>query len=164
MSAAKKTDREREEIVEAVLAGLCEGRSVTETVKARKDWGVSPGTVRGWMLTHEAWMARYQEARKLMGNALAEEAVQVARESSRHSNAEDRLLIETLKWAASKANPAEYGDKQTVEHQGAQVLSVRIVEEDGPTLTRGQTERMALEAGVMALTTPLLPAQKNEDE
>jgi hypothetical protein len=42
------------------------------------------------------------------------------------------VLIETLKWAAAKANPVEYGEKQTVEHQGAQTLSVKIVEDDAP--------------------------------
>jgi hypothetical protein len=42
------------------------------------------------------------------------------------------VLIETLKWAAAKANPVEYGEKQTVEHQGSQTLSVKIVEDDAP--------------------------------
>jgi hypothetical protein len=42
------------------------------------------------------------------------------------------LLVDTLKWAASKASPTEFGDKQLVEHQGAQEITVRVVEEDVP--------------------------------
>ena len=68
----------------------------------------------------------------LMGQAFAEEALHIARESTTSTTALDRVLIDTLKWAAAKANPSEYGEKQTVEHQGAQTLQVRIVEDDAP--------------------------------
>ncbi|MBU6367906.1 MAG: hypothetical protein KJT01_16955, partial [Gemmatimonadetes bacterium] len=76
---------------------------------------------------------RYQRMKTMMGQAMAEEAIRVARESTSQTTATDRVLIETLKWAASKANPAEYGEKQTVEHQGSQQLQVKIVEEGGPS-------------------------------
>lgn len=105
---------------------------------AAKAQGVASGTVRQWFARDEAWRGRYREARLIQGQAMAEEAVRIAREATNYSTSVDKLLIETLKWAAAKANPAEYGEKQTVEHQGSQQLQVKIVEEEGvPRQVRG---------------------------
>lgn len=134
----------KETAVEQVLEAMAEGRTVKEAVEALA-LGVTPGTVRRWMSEREDWMERYVKAKKLLAYALAEEAIQVARESTNHSSAADRVLIETLKWAASKANPAEFGDRQTVEHQGAQTLTVKIVEEDVP-MRNSQAIRSAEQA------------------
>ena len=153
--------------VEQVLAWMAEGKTVKEGVE-QFGLGVTPGTVRRWMAEREEWMARYQQAKKLLAYALAEEAITVARESTNHSSAADRVLIETLKWAASKANPAEYGDRQTVEHQGAQTLQVKVVEEDMPVRQMRLTEmgKKAVESAVMsviALPPAVVNAQKDPD-
>lgn len=148
---------EREEAVEGVLRLMAEGKTVKEAVGALK-LGVTPGTVRRWMSEREEWMADYQRSKKLLAAALAEEAIQVARETTNHSSAADRLLIETLKWAAAKANPAEYGEKQTVEHQGAQTLQVKIVEDDAEVRNPSalpsalsSAEKGAITAGVLGV-------------
>lgn len=147
----------KQSAMEQVLALMAEGRTVKEATEQLK-LGVSPGTVRRWMAGDDAMMARYQQAKKLLAYALAEEAITVARESTNHSSASDRVLIDTLKWAAAKANPAEFGERQTVEHQGAQTLSVRVVEEDAP-----KTVRQAIESAVLAQTPVMLPALKSPD-
>jgi len=140
--------------VEQVLEAMAEGQTVKEAVD-KLALGVSPGTVRRWMSEREAWMAQYQQAKKLLAYALAEEAITVARESTNHSSAADRVLIETLKWAASKANPAEYGERQTVEHQGAQALTVKIVEDQAPI--RNEQAIRAAEQAVIHATEQSLP-------
>lgn len=155
---------ERAEVVEEVFAGMAEGKLLAETVrKLAVDRGVdlTPGQVRNWLVRDEGWFGRYQRMKALLGQALAEEAIGVARESTTHSTAVDRVLIETLKWAASKANPAEYGDRQVVEHQGAQKLEVRVVEESVPVrggrkareVGRSVEAQMAVEAGAMRMLT-----------
>ena len=147
----------KETAVEQVLEAMAEGQTVKEAVE-KLALGVSPGTLRRWMSEREAWMTRYHQAKKLLAYALAEEAITVARESTNHSSAADRVLIETLKWAASKANPAEYGERQTVEHQGAQALTVKIVEDVGPI--RNDQALRAVEQSILAPTqhsVPLLP-------
>ena len=102
-------------------------------------------------------MGRYQQTKKLLAAALAEEAITVARESTNHSSAADRLLIETLKWAAAKASPAEYGERQTVEHQGAPVLQVKIVEDEAPTRQAlSSAEKGAVTAGVLGTQALLI--------
>jgi hypothetical protein len=128
-------EEERVAVVERVLEGMAEGHTLSETVKAVSSALGEPltaGLVRRWIVAEEAWFQRYQRTKTMLGQAFAEEAILVARESTSSTTAMDRVLIETLKWAAAKANPVEYGEKQTVEHQGAQTLSVKIVEDDAP--------------------------------
>ena len=146
---------DKTETVEAVLGLMAEGKTVKEAGGALK-LGVTAGTVRRWMSEREDWMGRYQQTKKLLAAALAEEAITVARESTNHSSAADRLLIETLKWAAAKASPAEYGERPTVEHQGAPVLQVKIVEDEAPTRQAlSSAEQGAIGAGILG-TPPLV--------
>mgnify|MGYP003337512761 FL=1 len=148
----------RAEILEAVLAGMSEGKTVADVARAEK---VSPGTVRQWIADDEAIFARYQRMRPLLGASFAEEAVRVARDTRNENVPVDRLLIETLKWAAAKNAPMEYGEKQTVEHQGAQELRVKVVEEDAPTPVRaGATAVAVMQEGMrIALPAPEMPRQ-----
>ena len=170
MATAKSgyTDAEKAEIVEEVLNGMAEGQTVQDTVKVRqkafwkagKDSPLTPGMVRQWMRAREDWWSRYQRMKPVLGQALAEEAIRVARDSTGTTTAVDRVLIETLKWAAAKANPVEFGEKQTVEHQGAQTLQVKIVEEapevrNPEALERG-LERQIGNAIATAITTPVM--------
>jgi hypothetical protein len=117
--------------MEQVLARMAEGQTVADAV-ASLGLKISAGAVRQWFRREPEWTERYEQAKRLLAQAMAEEAIRVARDSTNHSSAADRLLIDTLKWAASKANPAEYGERQTVEHQGAQTLQVKIVEDEVP--------------------------------
>lgn len=148
----------KEEAVPAVLGAMAEGKTVKEAVKAL-NVGVTHGTLRRWIDERPEWVEGYQRAKKLLAAALAEEAITVARETTNHSSAADRLLIDTLKWAAAKANPAEYGERQTVEHQGAQTLQVKVVEEEAPKLTSETSRRIGAEVSslmVAQVVTPLL--------
>lgn len=128
-SVAGMSQEQRVAVMELTLEGMVSGKTLQDVVTGL---GYDPSIIRRWLADDGEWSAQYRKARLLQGQAMAEEAIRVARETSRSSNTEDKLLIETLKWAASKANPQEYGDKQTVEHQGAQTLSVKIVEDDAP--------------------------------
>lgn len=129
------SDEEKAEVVERVLAEMAEGKTLTETTfKIGKALGrsLSHGMVRRWIVANEDYFQRYEKTKSMLGQAFAEEAIKVARESTTATTAMDRVLIDTLKWAAAKANPREYGEKQTVEHQGAPTLQVKIVEDDIP--------------------------------
>jgi hypothetical protein len=157
------TDAQKAEIVEAVLEGMAEGHTLADTVKtfqktywkAGKDAPLTPGAVRNWIRFNDAWWAKYLKLKPMLGQALAEEAIRVARESTSHSTATDRVLIETLKWAAAKANPQEYGEKQTVEHQGAQTLQVKIVE-DSPVIKNPDAARQIGDAVATAIAAPVM--------
>lgn len=159
-------EAEKAEMVEAVLIAMADGETVKDAVK-RMALPVSDGTVRRWILERTEWADAYQRAKKLMASAMAEEALRVARDSTSYSSAADRVLIETLKWAAGKANPAEYGERQTVEHQGAQTLQVKIVEDDVPVknvMALSETKKEVTSGAIMqiAVQTPLRIAGAGE--
>jgi hypothetical protein len=161
------SDVERAAVVERVLEGMAEGHTLSETVLAVSltlDEKLSAGLVRRWIISQEEWFQRYQKTKTMLGQAFAEEAILVARESTSSTTAMDRVLIETLKWAAAKANPVEYGEKQTVEHQGAQTLSVKIVEDDAPVRNQKALQAAQVSAVVSAPLVFAVPAKTAEHE
>jgi hypothetical protein len=142
---------EQRAVISAVLMAMAEGETLAE---ASADEGVQPAMVRRWMAADPAMMGEYLAVKRLQAQAWAEEAIQVARESTNQSATKDRLLVDTLKWAAAKASPAEFGDRQTVEHQGAQEIKVRVMEDESPVAVRKAAESVVL-AG-MQTVVPLL--------
>ena len=166
----KKVDwdeQDRVAIVERVLAGMAEGKTLTDTVAVLAKTLEEPltaGLVRRWIVANEEWFVRYQRTKTLLGQAFAEEAIQIARDSTTSSTAIDRVLIETLKWAAAKANPQEYGEKQTVEHQGAQTLSVKIVEDDAPVRNEKAMQGVKASAVLAAPTVFAVPVKTSEQD
>ncbi len=125
--AREWTEDERDAVVEAVFDGMSEGKTLSETVA---DYNVTAGTVRRWITRDEGLFWEYMAARMLMAQSLAEEALQVARGTSNHSVASDKLKIDTLQWAATKMNPREFGDKQLIQQEGKQTLEIKVVEEE----------------------------------
>ena len=119
--------------VRVALRCMAEGKTLEEAAEVV---GLPAAVVRWWVTQSPQLSREYRMARALQGQAFADEAVRVARASVNGSGA-DRLLVDTLKWAAMKANPMEFGEKQTVEHQGAQRLEVVVVEEN-PSVKGGE--------------------------
>lgn len=156
----ERTEGEREAILERVFGMMCEGMSVEECGPVV---GVKPGTLRQWVLRGSPELQKkYWEARRLWGSALAEQAVVVAKESVNQTSTVDKLKIDTFLRLAGKANPAEYGEKQVVEHQGAQKLEIVVREEEKPV--RGMTATAQLtEAGasVIAAASQMPALQSN---
>ena len=128
--AKAKSVEEREAVLLRVFDLMCEGHSVEACGGIV---GMKAGTIRQWVLeASPAVREKYFVARRLWGSALADEAVEIARESVNASSTVDKLKIDTFLRLAGKANPAEYGDKQVVEHQGTQKLEIVVREEAKP--------------------------------
>lgn len=117
------------ELRDEALEALSEGKTLREWCKEN---GVAYGTAYGWMVEEPAVEARYRKAVKAGAAAMAEEALHVARRAGPGSANSDRLLIDQLRWLAAKADPARYGDRQVVEHQGGQEVRVKVIEEVAP--------------------------------
>lgn len=125
--AASYTAAEKRELIEDVLSGMAEGRTMSDTVSS---YGLSAGTVRRWIAQDEDLFWEYKAARLLMAQAFAEEAIQTARMATNQSVSADRVRIDTLQWAATRLNPGEFGDKQTIQTEGKQTVEIRVVEEE----------------------------------
>ncbi len=75
-------------------------------------------TFHYWLVKYPALMTAYRDARGISAHALFDEAIDEARLIQKTAKTPAavnamRLLIETLKWAAAKLSPSEYGDKIT---------------------------------------------------
>ena len=159
----ERGEGERVAVLEQVFGWMCEGYSVEECAPKV---GVKAGTLRMWVLRASPEVQkRYWEARRLWGSALAEQAVVIARESVNQTSTVDKLKIDTFLRLAGKANPAEYGEKQVVEHQGAQKLEIVVREEAKPLRQVSATAQLT-EAGaaVIAAASQSVPALQGKVE
>jgi hypothetical protein len=117
---------------EAMASEICrrmvEGESLRTICKA-------PGmptfvTVFNWMRAHPEFLEQYARAREAQADAHVEEMLEVARQAVHAKTSEEvqgyRLLVDTLKWRASKMKPKSYGDKVTLEGE----VSVRAMSDE----------------------------------
>lgn len=158
--ADETTMEERREVLAQVLEGMSNGKTVADTARLLK---IPAGRIRTWLVRDPELYEEYRRMRPLLGAAFAEEAIRVARESTSQTTAMDRVLIDTLKWAAAKAAPVEYGEKQVVEHQGQQTLQVKVLEEDAPVRNVKALKESVVAASLASATEIIsLPAPQTE--
>lgn len=156
----ERGEAERLEVLEQVFGWMCEGWSVEECAPKV---GVKAGTLRMWVLRAPPEVQKkYWEARRLWGSALAEQAVVIARESVNQTSTVDKLKIDTFLRLAGKANPAEYGEKQVVEHSGSQKLEIVVREEVKPVRVTAQLTEAG--AAMLASGVRSVPALQGKAE
>ena len=71
----------------------------------------SRDTVRRWQSENGPFRDRYAVARDQQADALAEEAIHIARNADADTVAVCRLQIDTIKWLVAKIAPRRYGEK-----------------------------------------------------
>jgi hypothetical protein len=71
----------------------------------------SRDTVRRWQRENAAFRSQYAAARERQADALAEEAIHIARNADADTVTVCRLQIDTIKWLTAKIAPGRYGDK-----------------------------------------------------
>ena len=75
--------------------------------------------IANWRRAHPEFDKRYQDARCDQADMHVEEMLDIARQAVNAKSAEEiqgyRLLVDTLKWRASKMKPRSYGDKLTLD-------------------------------------------------
>ena len=94
---------------------------IAETVppkEACKQLGVKYGTFRNHNSLkeeHAAYRALYVRAREEETHTLARQALDIAFSADKHTERQARLQFDAIKWAVSKWNPKDYGDKATID-------------------------------------------------
>ena len=71
----------------------------------------SRDTVRRWQGENGPFRDRYAVARDQQADALADEAIHIARNADADTVAVCRLQIDTIKWLIAKIAPRRYGEK-----------------------------------------------------
>ena len=112
------------EVMDAVCRRIADGELIGAAAKAE---GIERTTVWRWLREDESFRNAYARAREEAADALADEALEVARGSVPERAASDRLLVDTLKWTAAKRRPRYYSDKMDLTSDGEKISGVVIL-------------------------------------
>ena len=115
---------------EALAATICrrlaDGESL-RTICRRADMP-SRESVRRWLNENSLFRGQYATARDQMVDALAEEAMELAKTANGKNANARRLYVDTVKWYTGKVAPKKYGDRVNVEHSGKVTIGDAIEE------------------------------------
>lgn len=123
-----------EEVAAEIMRRISAGESLVSI--CRDERMPCRDTVYDWLDSDAAFSDRYARARERQAHAIAEQAVEDAQAASDPQLG--RLAFDARKWFAAKVAPKVYGDKQQVEHAGANggPIVTRVIiedERDNPT-------------------------------
>lgn len=121
-----------QELADKICEELATGKSL-RTVCKGKDMP-SMQTVFSWMRKNKDFLDQYARAKEESADALAEEMIDLADDSTLVITGEDRsdnarvsamkLRVDTRKWIASKLKPKKYGDKMDVTSDGKAIVPI----------------------------------------
>jgi hypothetical protein len=114
-----------EEEADAVCTWVAGGHSLRSYCEKS---GRSMYALQCWMRERPAFEARYRQACEDRAMVHAEDTIAIADEAAINPTIEGvaaaKLRVEARRWFASKMHASVFGDKQTVQHQGA--VSIRM--------------------------------------
>jgi hypothetical protein len=89
----------------------------------------SRDTVRRWQSENGPFRSQYATARDQQADALAEEAVHIARNAEAGTVTVSRLQIDTIKWLTAKIAPKRYAEKAVPDAASATASIGDAIEE-----------------------------------
>lgn len=108
MSAHRPTDF-NEALAAEICRRLADGELLGDICRPARM--PSRDTVRRWQSENAEFGRRYATARDQQADALAEEAIRIARNADADTVTVCRLQIDTIKWLTAKIAPRRYGEK-----------------------------------------------------
>lgn len=145
------------EIANTILSLMADGLMFTE-IALLPDMP-SATSMWNWMEENPAFKLGVTRARNMQGEWAAAQVKAIAQNVNAVTFQQDRVKMQAFQWLASKAFPAIYGDRSTVEHTGnVEVVQRHII--DASMLDDSQLE--ALEGALTAANA--LPAPQDVDE
>ena len=105
---------------ERILTKIAAGGTL---VKAAEEEGV--GYYVAWDKLTREYPTEYAIAKKAGTEALVEKTLERTMGSTSETAAGDRTQADFVKWLASRRSPGDYGDRQTITHDGGRELHVR---------------------------------------
>ena len=100
------------DMVDRICGEVSRGRTLTEV--CREEWAPSIDEFRRWITRDQEVAKQWSKSRELQSHSLFDEAVELARtvpSATMPQVAARRLTVDTLRWAAGKLAPREYGDR-----------------------------------------------------
>jgi hypothetical protein len=114
------------ENIETILRLIADGMTNIEACKAI---GIHPATWYEWLANDNSLADKYARNKDISDDIRAERVVDNTRKRAdqRVDPATNRLLYDAEKWHISKISPKKYGDKQSLEVEGKQEITVRVL-------------------------------------
>lgn len=103
-----------------ICASVAKG---TGLIKTCEDLSLEYTLVVRWRREHPEFAEALKEARRDRAEVYHDRALQIAEASTEENAKRARIQIDTNKWAAEKANPAEFGNQTKVVGDSTQPIS-----------------------------------------
>jgi hypothetical protein len=115
------------EIADTLCELIAEGNSASA---ACKHVGIPMKTMYAWLREHDDFRNNYARARDDQADTFADQMCDIAEFDEDVQRA--KLKIDARKWVASRMKPKKWGDRQQLEHTGADgaPLSIRVEYDD----------------------------------
>lgn len=119
---------------------ICEAiRSGMTILQINKDARFPPSSaIYYWMSKHKEFALRYEQAFRQRGDHFHDKAIDIALSTGSKDEANiNKLKVDTLKWAAERADPERYGQKKadiSINQPAVIVLNTGIDREGAPTI------------------------------
>ena len=94
-------------------------------------------TVFRWLAKYPEFRDQYARAKEESADALSEDILDIADDATEDVQ-RSRLRVDARKWLAAKMKPKKYGDRQTIDHGGSDL--VEAIKELGADLDREKAE------------------------
>lgn len=123
MAKQGRPSKFKPEIGDQLCELMAEGVSA---VRACKEAGVAMRTFYRWQREYPEFMAQVSRAREDQADTFADQMCDIAEFDEDVQRA--KLKIDARKWVASRMKPKSWGDRQHLEHTGADgvPLSIRV--------------------------------------
>jgi hypothetical protein len=100
-----------------LAATICERLAEGETLRAicRDDAMPARSSVYLWLGEWPEFSVQYARAREAQADTLADEALDVSRESTSTTAQADRVKLDAIKWATAHTSPRKYGPRMGLD-------------------------------------------------
>lgn len=131
---------DRAKVIERVLDGMCDGRSVSEICA---EPGMPPKrTVRRWIIADEQAAAQYAKAREIQADNMADMLVEIAMQCTQADAKAAAVKVDALKWRVAKLHPAVYGDRIEARLTADTGLAAALAQLSGTLRTQREAQRL----------------------
>jgi len=76
-------------------------------------------TFYNWIKTKDEFFHQYAQARDVAADIAFDEMQEIADNATPQNVQVAKLRVDTLKWRLARQSPRKYGDRQAIEHSGA---------------------------------------------
>lgn len=113
---------------QAVADEICERIALGESLRkiSADERMPSLRTIMNWRATNESFMQQYAHAKEDQAETYEEMMLETAKQEKDVARA--RLIVDTMKWTASKLKPKKYGDKVDMTSDGKQIQVIPLVD------------------------------------